>query len=143
MQNEFKLAVSQLSAESVQVIAQRSPGWPVVGTPNVPYMQYMSAPRGELQTSAAFWQGGSVLQQTSPGCPQASHWDFAPIAMHALPLLQDPLQHDCPVEPHCEVESEPVLPLDVPPQLASADNKAPRMVAESRCLGGMRLESTV
>src|SRR3984957_2890452 len=81
-------------------------------------MQYWSASR-KKQLSAASWHAGIVVQQSWPGCPQASHCDAPPIATQALPALHDVPQHDCPAAPHDasapDPESTPDPLLEPPP----------------------------
>jgi hypothetical protein len=45
---------------------------------------------------------GRLVQQTWPGAPHATHSEFVPFAMQALPELHVVPQHGCPVDPQAE-----------------------------------------
>jgi len=65
-----------------------------------------------------------VVQQTWPGCPQASHSDAPPITTQVLSALHDVPQHGSPATPHRpeELPSLPaLLPKSEPPLLPDAD----------------------
>src|ERR1700722_9539951 len=95
-------------------------------------MQYWSASR-KKQLSAASWHAGIVVQQSWPGCPQASHWDAPAVATQALPALHDVPQHGSPAAPHDASASEPEStpePLLEPLPLSAAPPLDPELLPE-------------